>query len=196
VIDLSILRGSVGTPKMVDWGGTLTPALGGVRQRLNRLGTRFGFNFESVPMYMESEGRRAVALLQQAKLQGASIPYPQIGINIGSPGNTLANGAQAAGTALAVKSGTPYYVVRPGQALNVVKAGRRYLYFVATQTQLNSGGNGTVTLTTPMRVLLAGDEVIDFKTPRIEGYIEGNETEWSIQADQMTPLKFYIEERA
>lgn len=196
MIDLTHIRGSVGTPKMLDWGGTLFPALGGVRQRLNRLGTRYGFTFKSVPMYMENEARGVIADLQRAKLEGGRVLYPQLGMNIGAPGSTLANGAQGAGTTLQIKSGTPYYVIRKGQALNVVKSGRRYLYFVAAQSQLNSVGIGSVTLTVPMRTVLAGDEVIDFKTPCIEGYIDGDEITWSIEAAQLTGLEFYIEERA
>lgn len=196
MIDLTHIRGSVGTPRMLDWGGTLFPALGGVRQRLNRLGTRYAFAFQTVPMYMEGEARAIIADLQRAKLQGGRILYPQLSMNIGGPGSTLANGAQAAGTTLQIKSGTPYYVIRKGQALNVIKSGRRYLYFAAAQSQFNSSGVGSVTLTVPMRTVLAGDEVIDFKTPCIEGYIEGNDLAWSIEAAQLTGLQFQIEERA
>lgn len=196
MIDLTAITGSAGKPKLLDYGSIVKPALGGPAQKLNRLGTRFGFDFESIPYETEGAGRRLIALLQQAKLQGAMIIYPQLDFNIGAPGTTLANGAHSAGTTLNIKGATPHYTVRAGQALNVVKSGRRYLYFSASQETLNGTGQGTITLTTPMRTVLAGDEVIDFKKPRIEGFIEGEEWEWAIEAERLTPIKFYIEERA
>lgn len=196
MIDLTALKGSKGSARLLDFGTLVPGVLGGVDQKLIRSGARFAVDFESVPLETGNDGRRWLALLQQAKQQGGRVIYPQLDFNIGSPGSTLANGAQTAGTTLAIKGGTPYYTIRVGQALNIVKDGRRYLYFAATQQTLNGTGNGVITLTSKMRRILAGDEVIDLKTPCVEGYIEGDEFEWQLAAERLTRLNFSIKERA
>lgn len=196
MIDLTSLKGSKGTAKILDFGSVIEGALGGVDQKLDRLGTRFSIDFKSVPLNSESEGRRFIALLQQAKLQGGRVIYPQLGFDVGAPGNTVANGAHATGTTLNIKGGTPYYTIRAGQALNIIVGGRRYLYFSANQETLNGTGNGTITLTCKMRKILAGDEVIDFKKPCVEGFISGNEQAWELAAERLNSLEFTIKERA
>lgn len=196
MIDLSDITGSTGSPKMLDWGSTLQPVLGGVEQRLNRLGTRFSIDVETRPYRMEAEGRRHVALLQRAKQEGGFVPYPQLGMNIGGPGSPTVSGAHTGGTTLNITGATPYYVLRPGQALNIIRTSRRYLHFVATQVQLGATGNGAVVLTSPMRVHLAGGETVDLKTPGIEGFIDGDEMAWSIAASRLTTFSFIIRERA
>lgn len=196
MIDLTDLQGSKGTARILDFGSMIEGTLGGADQKLDRLGTRFEIDFESIPVRTETDGRRWIALLQQAKLQGGRVIYPQLGFNIGSPGSTLANGVHSTGTTLNVKGGTPYYTVRAGQALNVIKDGRRYLYFAAAQETLNGTGNGSIVLTCKMRKILSGDEVIDLKTPCVEGFIRGNEQEWELAAAQLNSFKFTIKERA
>ncbi len=195
MIDLTALKGSKGTARILDFGAIIEGELGGIDQKIERLGTRFSIDFESIPFETENEGRRYVALLQQAKLQGGRVIYPQLDFNVGSPGNTLANGAHATGTTLNIKSGTPYYTVRVGQALNIIKDGRRYLYFAASQETFNGSGAGSITLTSKMRKILAGDEIIDFKKPCVEGFIQGNEQSWDLAASRLTPFKFTIKER-
>lgn len=196
MIDLTALKGSKGTARILDFGSVIEGALGGIDQKLDRLGTRFSIDFESIPFETEGDGRRFVALLQQAKLQGGRVLYPQIDFDVGAPGNTLANGAHSTGTTLNVKGGTPNYTVRAGQALNVIKDGRRYLYFAAAQETFNGSGNGSIALTSKMRKILAGDEVIDLKKPCVEGFIQGEEQSWDLAASRLTPLEFTIKERA
>lgn len=196
MIDLTSLTGSKGVATLIDFSAVIESPLGGPDQKLDRLGSRFQIDFESIPLESGDDGRRYVALLQQAKRLGGRIIYPQLDFDVGAPGSTVANGAHATGTTLNIKGGTPYYTVRIGQALNVIAGGRRYLYFAATQETFNGSGAGSITLTTKMRKILAGDEVIDFAKPCVEGYIQGDEQSWDLAAQRLTSLKFVIKERA
>ena len=196
MIDLAALKGSKGTARILDFGAVIEGALGGIDQKIDRLGTRFSIDFKSIPLETAEDGRRFLALLQQAKLQGGRVIYPQLGFDVGSPGNTLVNGAHATGTTLAIKGATPYYTVRVGQALNIIVSGRRYLYFSASQETMNGSGSGVITLTSKMRKILAGNEVIDFKKPCVEGFIQGDEQAWDLAAERLQSFEFTIKERA
>lgn len=196
MIDLTDLPCRDFPAKMLDWGAMLTPALGGVTQKVDRLGTRFAISFETPPLPIEPDGRRAIALLQEAKQLGGRVRYYQDGFTVGAPGSPLVNGAHTGGKSLSVKSGTPWYIVRHGQALSLTVAGRSYLYFSAGQVQLNGSGSGTILLTTPMRKHMAGDEAVNLGAPVIEGWLDGDEQEWATSLDRRVPLKFSIEERA
>src|SRR3546814_6357232 len=55
------------TPMLRDFGGTLTPFLGGPEQRINRLGTRLGIRVSMPPMRNGDNGRIFVSRLLQAK---------------------------------------------------------------------------------------------------------------------------------
>src|SRR3546814_1410678 len=55
------------TPMLRDFGGTLTPFLGGPEQRINRLGTRLGIRVSMPPMRNGDNGRIFVSRLLQAR---------------------------------------------------------------------------------------------------------------------------------
>src|SRR3546814_3371142 len=55
------------TPMLRDFGGTLTPFLGGPEQRINRLGTRLGIRVSMPPMRNGDNGRIFVSRPLQAK---------------------------------------------------------------------------------------------------------------------------------
>ena len=53
-------------------------------------------------------------------------------------------------------------------------------------------GNGEPELRTPF----ANEAVIHMAKPMIEGFVEGNEWEWQLSADRVTPIVFTLEEFA
>src|SRR3546814_2231823 len=90
-----------------DFGGTLTPFLGGPEQRINRLGTRLGIRVSMPPMRNGDNGRIFVSRLLQAKQDRLLMDWPPPGFTIGAPGSPLVSTAASGGTALAIKTLTP-----------------------------------------------------------------------------------------
>lgn len=196
MIDLTKLRCMATDPKMLSWAALQEPILGGVTQRVGRLGDRFSLDFSTPEMQHESEGRRAIAMLQLAQRQGGRVRYRQPGLRIGAVGAPLVDGAHEGGTTLALKGLTSGYAVRMGQALSLTVSGRSYLYFAADNAKMNAGGAGSVPLTVPLRTSLAGDEPVELARPTIEGWLSGNELGWTLDLAATVGLKFTITERA
>lgn len=196
MIDLTDLRCNAATPKLLDWAALMEPALGGVTQRVGRLGSRFGIEFGTPAMYIEAEGRRWIARLQRAQREGARVAFPQVDFDVGSPGAPTVNGAHTGGMSLSVTGASPHYGVREGQALNLTVSGRMYLYFAAETAILDASGAGTILLTTPMRTFLAGGEVVGLAKPVIEGWLDGTERSWTLDLARTVGLQFTVTERA
>jgi hypothetical protein len=196
IVDLTALPCREGDVALLDWAVLQEPALGGVTQRVARLGSRFSFDFQTPKMKLEGDGRRAIALLQLAQRLGGRVAYPQPDFHVGAVGAPLVNGIHTGGTTLALKGLTPNYAVHQGQALSLTVAGRSYLYFAAANAIMDGAGAGSVTLTIPMRTHLAGNEVAELARPVIEGWLAGTERSWTIETARTTGLQFKITERA
>ena len=107
------------TPGLIDFGGFLTPALGGPVQRVERMGTRFSLSVVMPPMINTSTGRIWIARLIRGKQEGIRMPWPLQGFDPGSPGNPLVNGAGQSGRTLIADGFTPNYIAREGQFFSV-----------------------------------------------------------------------------
>ncbi|MDO7843458.1 hypothetical protein [Sphingomonas immobilis] len=165
-------------PAMMDFGGTLTPPLGGPVQRLLRLGTRHSLTFVMPQMETEPHGRIWSAKLRMAKLYGVLLPFGQDGFNIGAPGAPVVDGAGQSGSTILLKGFTPNYTVMFGQAFSLVHNGKRYLHFAAAQGQVGGDGKVTLDIFPMLRVLPANNAVCEFGKPMIEGSLSGNEVAW------------------
>lgn len=183
------------TPSLIDFGGTLTPPLGGTDQRINRGGSRHAVTY-AVDFDTDEEFRRFAQKLRRAKTEGALARFIQIGLAIGSPGSPLVDGATAGGTTLPVKGLTPYYAVREGQFLSVIVSGRRYVHSVDAEAVADASGDVELTITPELRISLAGDEVIEIAKPMIEGLTEGDVVQWEHAVHSHEPMVFMIREMA
>jgi len=195
-IDLTSLRCAGATWTLLDWAALQEPALGGVTQRVGRLGARHSLDFSTPTMRIESDGRRAIALLKQAHRLGGFVRIPQVDFTVGAIGAPLVSGVHTGGLTLSVKGLTPRYAIRQDQALNITVAGRRYLYFAADVAVMNAAGAGSIPLTSPMRTHLAGNEVVELARPVIEGWLDGSERTWTLDLARTVGLQFKITERA
>lgn len=195
MIDLTHFKCQAGSPRLLDAGGEQAPIGLGVTQRLGRRGSRYSIEYTVPADRIEPNGRIMIADLQMAKLQGARVEFPQVDFNIGSPGFATIAGATAAGMTLPVTGCQSGYAVAKGQAFNVIKAGRRYLYFASARVVLDATGAGSIPLTIPLRTILAGGEAIDW-TPCIEGWISGDELSWTLETARTVGLSFTVTERA
>lgn len=182
-------------PGILDWGGSLIPALGGPEQRVNRLGTRSTLTVTVDPdPDNEAASRLLLQRLRQAKTEGAMMLWPQSGLPVGQPGTTLVDGAVAGGTTIPVKGLTPQYAVRVGQPLSIIIGGRRYLHFNDDQVIADGSGNADLVVSPMLRKPLAGNEVVELAMPYIEGALEFEQ--WNIAAAGNEPFTFTIREMA
>lgn len=195
MIDLTDIPFQTMEPMMPDSGVVQKSQLGGASFKLNRIGGGLTVTAQLPPMRMEPDGRRLVARLQLAKRQGLQIAYLQVAFNIGSPGDPTVDGAVVGGMTLPITGAQPHYEIAQGQALNVTKASRPYLYFAAEAVALDEAGAGEVPLTTPLRTQLVGGEAVELKRPVIEGWLT-SDVNWPIEMDSTTGLSITVEERA
>ena len=166
---------------MLDWGGPLTPSLGGPVQTLLRLGTRHALEFVLPLMRADPDGRIWSSRLRMAKLFGALLPFGQDGFAIGAPGVIVVDGAGQSGMTLNVRGGTPSYAVREGQAFSIVHAGRRYLHFASAQMILDGSGKAAVPIFPMLRIIPTDGDACEFGKPMIQGSLSGNEVAWDRQ---------------
>ena len=169
----------VDKPRMLDWGGPLTPQLGGAVQTIMRLGTRHALDFTLPAMRAEPDGRIWAARLRMAKLYGALMPFGQDGLKIGLPGNPVVDGVGQYGMTLNIKSGQPNYYVREGQAFSLVTNACRYLYFASAATLFSNTGGAAVPIFPMLRLSPTDGDACEFGQPKIQGSLSGIEVAWT-----------------
>ena len=130
-------------PRFRDFGLTTTPALGGIAQRLDRLGSRWGLDIELPPIGEGAPLRRWNAALLQARHQGALYPVLQPGyasavlaqagaVAPGIPGDFAV--VSVSGTALVVAGIAAGLTIPAYSAISILSAGVRYTYFTNAPT--------------------------------------------------------------
>ncbi len=179
--------------QLLDFGNTQKGALGGAAQRINRLGNRWAVNV-TMPPLTALQARNWSAGLTAALQNGVRMAIRQPDLAIGTPGTVRVNGDGQAGASLVCDGASAAYVARIGQWASVITGGRRYLYQIAADATASGGGAITLTLTTPLRVAHADNDLVELAAPEIEGLIVGL-PEWGIDVDRLTRgFSFTIEE--
>lgn len=182
-------------PALIDFGGFLSPALGGPIQRIERMGNRFRISVTMPPMPSAKLGRSWVRALIQGKQEGARMAFPMMGFEPGFPGNVLVNGASQSGRTLVVDGTTPNYVFREGQFFSIVTNGKHHLHMVTAEVIANASGQATLPIEPMLRVPPANNDVCHFANPMIEGFIIGDEQAWSMGLGNFISLGFDLVER-
>jgi hypothetical protein len=195
MIDLTGLPIASATPRLVEFGGLLTPALGGPVQRIDRMGSRWAWRFESAPMNIEPEGREWAARIVRAKREGARLKVSQPDFLAGDPGNPVVLTATASGRVVPLVGLAPGYVVREGSWLSVTHAGRSYLDQVADDAVAGLDFKAVVTIQNLLRSPLSFEDPVELVEPRIEGWIE-DPVEWPLASNRTTMFAFTIAEAA
>ncbi len=184
------------TPRLLDFGGLITPALGGEQQRINRLGNRWGITATLPPMRIEPDGRRWTAALCEGLTDTVLFPFPQVDFNTGVPGAPVVNGAGQTGSTINLSGFTPGYFVRKGQFFSVISAGRRYLYQVRADVATDAAGAAAVPITPMLRKSPANGDACEFAVPMIEGFLQDSGIAWTVDLARTVGLEFTIFERA
>jgi hypothetical protein len=178
--------------RLIQFGGELTPVLGGPIQRIDRLGSRFALDINLPPMRVEPDGRRMIAKLLRAKQEGARVAVPQVEFDVSAPGTPLVDGAVPGGSSLPIKGLTASYAIKEGQWIAVIHGGRRYVHMVEQQVIADASGDATVTITPMLRTSLSDGDTIEIGKPMIEGWITGNEWAWSLEMARTVGLSFSV----
>lgn len=182
-------------PRPLDWGGELTPMLGGEVQRLNRLGDRLAVDVTLTPTRDAALAQAYVSRLRRARRDGALMAWPQLNLAIGDPGDVRVDGGGQAGATLAVKGLAPGYPLREGQFFSLVSDGHRYVHAVATAATAPSSGLLTLAIEPRLRVVPSNNDVIELAAPKIEGLVSGLDGGWTIDIAGTVGLSFTIAEQ-
>lgn len=177
-----------------DWGGVIGSPLGGADQKLNRLGDRFSLSVSLPPMESHGAAREWIAALVLAQKVGAIYEFPQPGFVVGAPGLPVVDGAGQSGTTLNIRAATVSYAFRGAQMISVIHGGRRYLHMVPSGVVVNSLGKVALPIAPMMRAPYADGATIEVGRPMIEGFLEGNAREWTIDLALHVGLSFKITE--
>ncbi|ESZ88294.1 MAG: hypothetical protein Q27BB25_04665 [Blastomonas sp. CACIA14H2] len=179
--------------RMIDYGGTLTPGLGGPTQRINRNGNRFAISVQLPPMIAD-DARAWLAALNAGVEEGVIWRFRQVDLFPGSPGNVVVNGNGQAGKTLAVRGCNANYPFRRGQFFNLVEGGRRYLHQVFTPIGASSDGRALLPIRPALRVEPSDGSALIVGQPVIEGLLEGNGFSYEVDEQDMTNIGFTIVE--
>ena len=182
------------TPRLRRFGNDLTPVGGGPVTRVRRLGDRFSLDVQLPPLDYADQAMKWIGRLARGTADTVTLPVPQPGLNIGTPGAPRVNGAGQLGMTLNVDGFTPGYVMREGQFFSIITGGQRFLY-VCTADTVATGGAMVLPFEPMLRRQPANDDVIEVAQPIIEGFIEGRESSWTVEAAFNVGLSFKIDER-
>jgi hypothetical protein len=184
------------TPQLVDFGAVITPPLGGEQQRLNRLGNRWALTVQLPPMKIEPAGREWIAALNEAVTDSAVFAFPQVDFAVGTPGATLVNGANQTGSTINLDGFSANYPIRKGQFFSIIIGGRRFLYQSRADIAASAGGVVALPITPMIRKSPADNAVCEFAAPMIEGFLQGQGNQWTVDLARTVGLEFTIFERA
>lgn len=196
MIDLTDATIAEAVPRLLQWGSELTPTMGGVTQRLDRIGSRHAIDVQMPAMRIEADGRRWIARLLRAKQEGGRIVFPQVEFEPGPCGRPTVAAATAAGRTIPITGATPRYAIREGQWLSVTHGARSYLYCATSQVVLDGSGAGLVPVDVLLRSPLAVGDAVELARPVIEGWLSGDGYEWTLERGRTVGLGFTIAERA
>lgn len=185
------------TPVLRDFGGVLTPFLGGPEQRINRVGTRFGLRVTMPPLESSVDGRLFVARLNQAKIDRLVMEWPLLDFDPGSPGSPLVSATTASGSTIPIKTMTAGYAAKEGQFFSVIHSSRRYIHMLTADFTADGSGLATAAIFPPLRVGLSTNDVLEFAQPMIEGHVvPGDELSWEMSVDRLIGIGFSVMEAA
>jgi len=181
------------SPHLISRRRDLEPTFGGPTTRVQRLGSKWAIDFDLPPMRY-ADAMAWIAALTRAEGDTVMIDVPQPGFETGSPGTPLVNGASQAGSFIDL-DGFGAYTAKAGQFFSVIISSQRYLYQVAVDRVAAAGVMTDLAISPMIRRSPADNAVVEFATPKIEGFLSGRETGWTVDVARTVGISFTITER-
>ncbi len=182
------------TTRLVSHRRNLRPTFNGPETRVRRLGSRWAADIEMQPMPY-TEAMAYVAALTSAEADTVVFELPQPEFVVGVPGSPLVNGASQLGSLLDLDGFAPSYVATVGQWFNLTVSGQLYLYQVATEKMASADVMADLAINPMIRRSPADNSAVNFSAPKIEGFLSGDETSWTLDRGMFVGLSFTITER-
>jgi len=184
-------------PYLRDFGGVLTPFLGGPEQRINRPGSRFGLRVTLPSKRTKDEAMVIQSRLLRAREDRLLMAWPQPDFDTGNPGTPKLSAAVASGTIIPLSGLNAGYAIKEGQFASIIHAGRRYLHMFTADAVVTAGGAVTASMWPMIRTPLSAGDVVEITRPMIEGLINpGDELSWQIAVQRVADFSFTIAESA
>ncbi|UYY77798.1 hypothetical protein [Sphingomonas sp. R1] len=195
VIDLTPLPIAKAVPVPLTFGGVITSTTGGASQRVDRMGSRWQFQFATKPMFVSSgEYRQWAALLGAATRLGGLCAVKVPGRTGIITGPTVVGSLVTGGRLLQIAGIGGGYTPSAGDWISIIVGGQRYLDRITTSSGV-SGGNCTVQLENLIRVPIPANAVAELAAPRIEGDLVLSATpEWDVASGMKGAFEFTITE--
>lgn len=169
----------------------MKPTLGGPTQRATRLGSRWQCEV-TLPVMNYVTALEWMAALSQASSQLMRLNLPQPDLAGLAAGSLVINGANQAGTSLAVSGGTPLYTFRAGQMIAIMDPFGPKLHQLTAGYTLSGGGAGILPIFPQMRMSPTSGSSVLTNPPIIEGFLTNTSPSWSVDAARTVALTFSI----
>jgi len=181
------------SPRPVRGSSILRPAFGGPRQPVARMGDHWAIDVDAGVMPPEW-GFELLADLMQSGVTRVAIPFPEAGIDSGTPGAPVVDGAGQSGMTLLMRGFRPGYAVRKGKFFSAITNGQRFLSMARTAVIAGGDGRAAVPIWPMLRRPHADGDVIEMAQPMIEGFVD-EPVGWSQGLHKaLTIGRFVIEE--
>ena len=183
------------TPFRVDFGGVLTPFLGGPVTSIGRLGTRLALRVLYPPI-RGTIARQFQARLLRGLQERVLLPWPLLDLDPGSPPNPQIE-ALSSGTAISLKGLGAGYIYLEGQPISIVHAGRRYMHIITGNGSADGSGEAAIGIYPPSRVTYSVNDTVEIEAPKIEGLVNpGEEHSWGYALEHTMEFAFTVVETA
>lgn len=180
--------------RYIGFSATLTPAIGGSSQEVQRLGSRFGLDV-TLPTLAYDDARAWTAARLKAKNLGQTLTlvWPQKAF-AGGVGAPVANGAGQTGSALAVRGLNAGAAIPALSFFSYAANGRHYLCAVTDAAVADGAGHATLQIAPMLRFPPADGAVLEFAAPVLEGLLDGANVEWDLLRLQLVGASFTLAE--
>lgn len=189
----AVVRAADVTQRLIDFGATLTPTLGGPSQRIARLGARYALDVRMPPLD-DASARAMLGALLKAQTEAATLTLSWPQPAAAALGSVLVNGAGQAGSSLILDHFTAGVSIPALTFFSFIMGGRYYLHCITAATAANGSGQATVAIAPMLRVSPSDNLAVEMVAPTIEGFLDDSTVAWTLQLLKRRAVSFSLTE--